>query len=494
MKSIPKLLSKTKLMRGFRCQKCIYLTVHRPELEPPITPDTQALFDQGNLVGETARKYFPNGVLVENVAWDFIGAINKTRELIANKHEVIFEAAFEYKGSYARADILQYSPETNRWRIYEVKSTTKVKPEHITDISLQTWIMAKYGLPIEKINIMHLNSACRYPDLNNLFKTEDVTDEVRKTYLSIQPKVHEIFTTVYQPNIPNVDIGPQCFQPNECSFSAHCLNEKKIPPLSVLNLPGIRDRKWELYNNGIIQLDDSRLTDLNELQERVVQAFKTGERYINIEGIKQELSQWKFPLVFLDFETINPAIPRYQGCGPYQQVPFQFSVHTWEHPNAELTHEEFLHDTADDPRDTLIPALLQACGTEGSVVAYFAKFESARINELIAYAPEHSNALSELLNRIVDPLPIIRDYIYDNAFSGSFSLKKVSPALLGDQHSYEGMMVGNGNDAQRAFEELISSKTSVMKKDVLRKAMIEYCKKDTYVMVELVKWLFNVTK
>lgn len=492
MKPIPKIFSKTKLMRGFRCQKCIYLTVHHPELEPPITPDTQALFDQGNLVGETARKYFSNGVLVDNVPWDFIGAISKTKELLASKHETIFEAAFEYMGCYARADIIQYSPETNRWRIYEVKSSTKVKPEHITDISLQTWIMAKCGLPIEQINIMHLNSACRYPDLSNLFKTEDVTDEVRKNYLSIQPKVHEILTTVRHPNTSDVDIGSHCFKPIECGFVEHCLNEKKIPNLSVLNLPGIKDRKWELYNNGIIELNDPRLADLNELQERMVNVFKTGERYINVQGIKQELSNWKFPLVFLDFETISPAIPRYKGRGPFQHVPFQFSVHTWEQPDAELTHKEFLHDTTDDPRDSLIPALLEACGTQGSIVAYFGKFESDRINELIEFSPEYNDALTALTNRIVDPLPIIRNHIYDNGFSGRFSLKKVAPALLGDHHSYEGMLVANGSDAQRAFEELISSKTSTTKKETIKKAMIEYCKKDTFVMVELVKWLFNL--
>src|SRR5436190_9874167 len=139
MNQLPKLLSTTKLMRGYHCLKCIYLTIHHPELEAPITSETQALFDQGNIIGAKAREYYPGGVLIDNKPWDFIGALSKTRELIANGTTTIYEAAFEYMGCYARADIIQYSPDTKRWRIFEVKSSTKVKPEHYDDVGLQVW-------------------------------------------------------------------------------------------------------------------------------------------------------------------------------------------------------------------------------------------------------------------------------------------------------------------------------------------------------------------
>jgi len=139
----------------------------------------------------------------------------------------------------------------------------------------------------------------------------------------------------------------------------------------------------------------------------------------------------------------------------------------------------------------LIPALLDACGEHGSIVAYFGKFEAERIQSLADFSPEHRDALLKLVDRIVDPLPVIRESVYDNAFNGSFSLKKVAPALLGDTHSYEGMLISNGNDTQRAFEELISAYTPENKKIILKNAMLEYCEKDTYVMVELVKWLYE---
>jgi hypothetical protein len=337
-----------------------------------------------------------------------------------------------------------------------------------------------------------LNSECHYPDLSNLFKEVDVTNEIRERYLSVQPKLKEIFTCIRSPQIPDVDIGSYCLEPNECGFKQHCWQQKNIPDMSIFNLPGLRDRKWQLYQAGIITLDNPNLNELNELQERIINSFKNNTRYINKDSIKTALSTWKFPFVFLDFETIGPAIPRYAGCRPFEQLPFQYSVHIWNENDEEIIHKEFLHDTADDPRPTLIPALLEACGEHGSIVAYYSKFEAARIQALAEYSAEHHDALIKLLDRLVDPLDVIRDAVYDNAFSGSFSLKKVAPALLGQAQSYEGMFVANGNDAQRTFEELISTTISPEKKIMLRNAMLEYCEKDTYVMVELVKWLRRV--
>lgn len=489
MRRIPRLLSKTKLMRGYRCLKSIYLTIHQPQLEPPVTPELQALFDQGNQVGETARRYLPGGTLVDCKPWEFGEALTKTRALIAAGTQTIYEAAFEYQGCYARADIIQYSPESKRFSIYEVKSTMSVKPEHLQDVGLQTWIMAKSGLPIEKIHIMHLNRECRYPNLDNLFVTVDVTEEMRTRYPNVIGEVKGILDTITKDKIPDIHIGPQCHEPSECPFIAHCW--KDIPPVSIFNLPGLKNRKWELYQDGIITLDDERLTELTELQQRMIDVFKSGERYINREAVKAALADWQYPFVYLDFETINPAIPRYPGTAPYQQVPFQFSAHRMEQAGGQLTHQEYLHTDISDPRPELIKALLQACGSEGSIIAYYKKFESDRIQELADFSEVHRDALLALLPRLVDPLPIFRDSVYDSAFAGSFSLKYVAPAILGKEQSYTGMMVANGGDAQRAFETILSPAVTAERKNDLIEALRAYCTKDTLVMVDLVNWMFT---
>ncbi len=484
-------------MRGYQCLKSIYLTIHNKELEPPVTPDLQAVFDQGNVVGDEARKKYPNGVMVENPAWDFFGALKKTRELLQNETEVIFEAAFEYKGCFARADIITYSRETKRWSIFEVKSTTKVKDEHLDDVGLQAWIMANAGLPIEKICVMHINNECRFPNLENLFTVVDVTNELRAKHPEIPNKLNSIFKTIRNEAAPQIDIGPHCSSPNGCPFMSHCWSEKQIPEYSIFNLPNIKAKKWDLYSEGIINLDDPKLAnrgDLSPAQERAIDVFITKKRFIDKAGIRSVLSSWQFPLVFLDFETINPAIPRYDGANPYQQVPFQFSAHIWESPESGLVHKEYLHIDASDPRPNLIPSLIDACKGQGSIVAYYSTFEKQRIEELSEYSTPNRLELQALLNRFVDPLPIFRDYVYDNGFEGSFSLKTVAPTILGDAQSYEGMLVDNGMAAQRAFEEIINPSTEPARRQQLITASLEYCKKDTLVMVDLVKWLYKVSE
>ena len=479
-------------MQGYQCPKSIYLAVHNKDIKIEITPDQQAIFDQGNLVGEFARKKFPDGILVDNKPWDFFGSLKRTRDLLRDETEVIFEAAFEYQGCYARADIIIYSKATKRWTVYEVKSSTKLKDEYIDDVGLQTWIMKNSGLEIEKIYVLHINSECIYPNLDQLFTEVDVTDLLNQKYDDISPKLKRIFDSLKQDDVPSTDIGPQCFTPYECAYKIHCFAEKNIPELSIFNLPKIGDAKWDLYKKNIIQLTDDRLTELSDIQNRIIQAHKSNERFVDHDVIRKEIDTWQYPLVYLDFETIAPVIPRYVGTRPYQQVPFQFSVHVQKEKNGPTEHYEYLHIDSTDPRPLLIKKLLEACEHGGTIVAYFAQFETARIKELADFSKADSDQLLDLIPRFKDPLPLIRQAIYDVGFGGSFSLKAVAPSLLGQKYSYDGMLVANGTAAQRAFEEIISEASPLDRKQTLIKAMLEYCEQDTLVMVELMQFLNTI--
>lgn len=479
-------------MLGYQCRKNIYLAVHQKELIPPVTPDLQALFDQGNAVTNEARNRYAGGVLVDNPAYDFIGSLRKTRELLAAHTPIIFEAAFEYKGCYARADIITYNETTQRWSIIEVKSTLKVKEEHLDDVSLQVWIMANAGLPIEKISVLHLNSLCKYPDLTDLFIEEDVTENLRARYTQISPRLNEIFKTLKSEVVPLIDIGAHCSKPRDCQFMSYCWGQKNIPEVSLFSLPGIYDKKWDLYNRGILKIEDIPIAELKEKQQICLEVLKTGQRYVNVSKIKEELSNWKFPLYFLDFETINPALPRYEGTTPFMQVPFQFSLHILNSLDSELLHHEFLYDFDGDPRPSLAAELVDLCGTEGSIVAYYGQFESGRIQDLEDFLPQLKEKLHAIRARIVDPLPLIREAVYDAKFGSSYSIKNVGPAILGADFNYQPMNIGDGSAAQRAFEELISQNTKGSRKAEIKRDLLEYCKKDTLVMVELVKWLFNL--
>jgi hypothetical protein len=281
MPQMPKLISKTKIMQGYQCLKNVYYSVYQKSLIPPVSEELQALFDQGNQVTTEARKYFAGGVLVENSAFDFVGSLQRTRELLSQQTPVIFEAAFEYKGCYARADVIEYNPLTQRWSVYEVKSTTKVKDEHLDDVGLQVWIMANAGLPIEKISVMHLNNLCKFPDLSNLFIQEDVTDKLRALHNSIPPRLNSIFQALRSDEEPAVDIGRHCTLPRECQFMDHCWKSKEYPKPNLFDLPGMYDKKWKYFDRGLIALEQLPEEELSEKEKSCLKVLKTGERFID---------------------------------------------------------------------------------------------------------------------------------------------------------------------------------------------------------------------
>ncbi len=504
MAQIPKLISKTKIMNGYQCHKNLYWAIHNKQLIPPVSPELQALFDQGNAVTEMARKLYPMGILVDFPAYDFIGSLHKTRDLLKEKTEIIFEAAFEYLGCYARADIIKYNPISQRWSIIEVKMTTKVKDEHLDDVGLQVWIMANAGLPIEKISIMHLNNLYRHSSLKentkNLFIEEDVTDKLRESYRLISPRLTDIFKAIKSDTVPEVSIGKKCFVPRECQFLNHCWGQLEMPTPNVFDLPALNNKKWseakwDLYERGHIgltNLDEKDKTEiLNTQQNKALEAIICNKRFVDSAKIQNELASWKWPLIFLDFETINPAVPRYQETWPFMQVTFQFSLHVLSTREEQPQHFDFLAEDLNDPREALAKKLIKVCPLNGTIVAYFAKFESERLKELADHLPEYADKLNQIRERLVDPLPLLRESVYDPKFGDSFSIKSVGPALLGDRFSYSHLKVGDGGAAQRAFEELISSKTSPMRKNELKAALLSYCEQDTLVMVELVRWLYE---
>lgn len=501
-KQIPKLISKTKIMRGYQCPKSFYLSVHHKEREPRPGPELQALFDQGNFVGEFARgqwaKKYSEAILVENTPWDFSGALRKTKELLNLKSKVIFEAAFEYKGCFARIDMMIYNEQSERWHIIEVKSTTKVKDEHLDDIGLQAWIIANAGLPIEKISILHINNLCTYPNLDNLFTEVDVTEQLRGQHPQISPKLNQLFPLLKNEDIPQVDIGKHCIKPNPCVFFDQCFAEKNIPKVSIFDLPTLNEKKWELYGKGMIDVFDQRLLEadnLNEKQKIFLDVQKTKKMFLNKPEIQNALAGWVFPLVFLDFETISSAIPKYEGSRPFQQVPFQFSVHVLNSiDDLQTEHFECLETVQFDPRPAVIKKLKEIFGRlpkTASVMAYYAKFEAGCLQDLIDYYPNDAAELQSIHDRLVDPLPIFREHVYDSRFKDSFSLKSVAPAILGEQASYGALDISDGGAAQRAYLKMMNPQTSQTDKDLISKNLLTYCKKDTEVLVQLVQWLFR---
>ena len=157
---------------------------------------------------------------------------------------------------------------------------------------------------------------------------------------------------------------------------------------------------------------------LNERQRRACTSVQTGQPWFSPE-LKDELSGLKYPVFFMDFETVNPAIPRFAGMRPYDQLPFQWSVHVQRETGAELEHYEFLATDTNDPRREFITSLCAALGENGSISVYNQQFESQRLTELAAWLPEFAERIKKIQSRLWDLLPVVRNHVYHPQFAGS---------------------------------------------------------------------------
>ena len=476
-------------MRGLQCPKSLYLTVHQSELAAPASEATQVIFDQGHAVGAEAQKRFADGVLIETEHWDQKTALKLTADALANGAHTIFEATFEHDGVLAKVDILNRINPRAGWNLIEVKSSTKVKPEHLDDVAIQKMVVIGAGLKVKEATLMHINNQCLAPDLSNLFTRQKITNEIGPNLAALPGKLKTLRTMLMASKPPKTEIGPHCDAPYECPYKAHCWTTDKIPSPSIFDFPKIGSKGWSFFDKGIVRLDDPRFGPFRGTDLKRIEAVRSGKRWVDNNAIEIELAEFAYPLYFLDFETIGHAIPVYPGTRPYQQVPFQFSVLIQEKAGGKLVEREYLHDEPCDPRAALAAALVKSIGPRGSIVAYNKGFEAACIRGLAEQFPKLKKKLFAFVDRLVDPLPIFRACVYDGGFMGSFSIKAVAPAILGKKASYDGLAVADGQAAQRAFVEMVAKETVAGRKRELRVGLLEYCRKDTEEMAGLVAWL-----
>jgi predicted RecB family nuclease len=486
-----KLLSKSRLKEGIQCPKALFFSLHQPEFREEVSAATQAQFDEGNEVGELARKHFGKGVLVETDHWEIDKALEITQAQIKAGEKTIFEASFSDGEIYCRVDILTRSSVKGKWRIIEVKKSSDVKDDHLNDIGLQALVLQRCGIKIESYSIMHLNRDCVFPDLSDLFVTQDVTAQVTILINALETKVESLLKLRGAKKEPKNPIGRHCNEPFDCAYREHCWAH--IPEYSVFELPGVGPVKGhDLLNKGLLEIKSLKPSDFTGNTRRAIEVTKSKKRFVDIDGIGSAIESWKYPLYFLDFETVNPAIPRYKGTSPYFQIPFQFSCHVLQKPGAKIAHFEYLHLETSDPREPLTKALASCIGAKGSVVSYNKGFEASVISKLAALFPKYEKALRSIIERLVDPLPVFRKHVYDREFRGDFSMKMVAPAILGEKFSYADLEVGDGTTAGAWANGILRGQISGKEFDVVRGHLLTYCRQDTLAMMELVNWLSEI--
>lgn len=483
--STPPRLSKSKFLSGVQCLKRVYLEVHHPQLATPPDASTRAILDMGTEIGELARERFPGGRLVAAGYRQQESAVAETARLVRDPTvPAIFEAAFVHDGVSVRVDVLERveraAGEEAGWRLIEVKSSTRIKDVHLDDLAIQSQVLLGAGLSLSAVCLMHINTEYEYEggdlDFTELFSIEDVTGEVASRRAVVPQRLAAMKQALLQPEPPAIEPDHHCRTPYECPFWAHCTAAK--PERWIYRLPGPKQVASRLATQGIVTIDEiPDETALTPVQRRMKD---------NVEWISPKLGRAlqsvQYPVHHVDFETVMLPVPRFPWTRPYQSIPVQWSNHI-ELESGEAAHREFLHLDPTEPRKRWAEALIEALGSKGSICVY-SGYEEAMLVQLAEAFPEFRSAFREILKRLWDLHPVIKDHYYHPAFQGSYSIKSVLPAVV-PSLGYDDLAIQEGGQAASAYYRMVFVETDWVERAALREALLRYCARDTLAMLEL---------
>ncbi len=475
-------LSKSRVLAGRQCEKRLWLEVYRPDLIE-FDDSVKQRFDMGNMVNDVARSQFPGGVLIEYERGT-TEALKETRRLLAEQPGTpIFEAAFKANDVLVRTDILR--KKRRYYEFIEVKSSTEVKPVHLEDCAVQTWVLENAGLPLKETTLCIINNQFVYGGNSNyegLFNFVPMTTEVRE----LQPEIGKWvkrYKRVLTEDEPEVEMGAHCHDPYDCPFIHYCTGPQTDYPVECL--PGSGKVKGALKAEGIRDIRDTpanRLT--NDKQKWVRQVTIAGKAELKPAARLAVLSL-PYPRYFLDFETAMFAVPIWVGTSPYQQLPFQWSCHIQESPK-QMRHEEFIDCSGQPPMRQFIESLLKTLGTRGRIFVY-SGFEKRILNQLVVLFPVLAARINKVIERLVDLLEITRANYYHPDMLGSWSIKAVIPTIT-PEVDYQAGEIQDGGAAQAAYLQMLDPAMTAEDRERLRQALLDYCKLDTLATVELVKF------
>lgn len=495
-------ISKSRYTLFRQCSKALWLKTYRPEL--CVTNDALLQrFQSGSIVGNLAKglfgKYTDVTSFSENEKIDTKRMLADTLNCINSRVDVICEAAFQHDGYYCAVDILK--KENSGYAIYEVKSSTDSdKDVYAQDVAYQKYVLTHCGVNVTGTYLVCINSDYVLDgelDSHSLFRVQDISEAVAQEYPIVESQLAKAKQLLAQTdNEPEVDLDIHCHKPYDCAFWKYC--SRHIPKDSIFNLYRMNfDKKVTYYQQDIITYEQLQNEELNEKQRMQVECSIHDTIYINKVEIAKFLSTLSFPLYFLDFETMQPVIPEFQGTHPYQQIPFQYSLHYIEQEGGELKHKEFLGTSGEDPRRTLAEQLCADIPMNVCVTAYNKAFECTRLTELADTFPDQAEHLLNIRDHIIDLLvPFQSGWYYVPAMGGSFSIKSVLPALFPndpelDYHNLPGS-VHNGGEAMSIFP-MIKDMTLGEQEDA-RQSLLKYCELDTYAMVKVWQKLREVAE
>ncbi len=480
-------LTKTKFVYGWRCKKKLWLREYEkdaPELK--LDASKRDRMSQGIAVGIAAQDWF-DGVEITSGPNRQQKMVSETLDALEKGIPAIFEAAFIEDGVFVAVDVLERLD--SGYRLLEVKASARNKPEHIPDLAVQTHVLRRAGLDIRQIAVMHLNPSYRKHETGDLFVITDVSDQVEAMIDEVPMLIGEYkeCLTGSQPQIP---IGDHCWKGRDwgrdCAFTTRCWPQE---PDHIKRLSGIGpSRAVKLMGQGVESFSDvDEDTKVPPEARRQIRAWRVGG--LLVEGdLSAALEPFKGVVGFLDFETVQRAIPVWKGTKPWEAVPVQFSYHERDERGA-YQHTEWLTDGPDDPRRGLAEALVQATQNAGNVAMY-STYERTCVNHLIEAVPDLADELTDLRDRLIDLKKVLKNHVAHPEFGGSFSIKDTLAPLSGDT-TYAELTVADGATAMVELSNLILSgdSLSASEADTKREELLAYCAQDTWAMVELLEKL-----
>jgi len=473
----------------------LWLKKHDKAKLPIINDGLQAIFDDGKLFEEYANKLFPDAVKVGFNLGDssYLTMPQRTMQTINSDAQTMLQGRIEAGEITCIFDVLQKTGD-QMFDLFEIKSSTEVKEDHILDLAFQTVVLENAGFKVRRMYVIYVNKDYKRKgeiDIHKMTTQSDVTERVRFNIENTREEIEKALAIIESSTPPD-------FSPRHVGLSA--LSEW----MAIYEILKPQVEKYNIYklarlNPKLIgELEDLRVrliadipnsVDLNSKQQIQVKVTKEDKRIIDKEEIREFLSQIKYPLYFFDYETFGSVIPPFDNTCSYQQVPFQYSLYMMDNPQGKLIHKEFLHRTNSNPCIPLLEQLKNDIGDKGTVLVWFEPFEKGRNTELGEMFPEYAQFMKDLNARIIDlMIPFSNNWFVDKDFFGSASLKKVFPALI-TEYSYKNLAIQEGGTASRTWKELIFDGKHQNKKDELIKDMLEYCKMDTLAMVQLFKFL-----
>jgi len=479
-------ISKSKYLAGLQCPKLLWTHFHDKAVLPPPDAATQAIFNTGHKVGDLAKLMWPDGVEVPMNFKDIAQTARDTEALL-HKRVPIFEASFLEAGRYVRVDVLVPAAD-GAWNLVEVKSSTQVKDVNLHDVAYQYDCLTRAGLKLDQLFLMHVDTSYVLDgdfDVEGFFHMEDVTNRALDLVAGVAGKFGWM-QGVLAGARPDVSIGTQCGSPYTCPLRDVCWDF--LPEDNVLELHRVRkERAFAWVEDGVIGLTDAPAEALNAKQLIQREAVASGVPQVDKTAVRRWLDSLEYPIWHFDFETFNPAVPIFPGTRPYQQIPFQFSLHVQRRPGAEPEHVEFLADEAIDPRPGLLQAL-GAIGPEGTVLAFNMGFERRVLTELVAAFPEARLLADSIAGRLADLATVFKSFeVHHPGQGGRYSLKNVLPAWT--ELSYDGMEIGDGQTASREFARTVFGEVDAKEKARVLEDLRAYCAQDTYAMVVLLNIL-----